>query len=177
MQKRQSRILLGCAVLSALWLSACEHPGQNLYAQSEVGRSKLVNFGTVIAIREVNVAGKDAQGATLGATVGGVSGTQFGSGGGSVAGALVGVAVGAVAGAAAEHAAVQSTATEYTITLTTGATLTVVQAHNQGDHPIAVGDRVIVQMSAGTQRVLPAAQLPEKITAPKGITFLPTDGK
>ena len=171
MQFRSLCALLLCGPL----LGACEHPGQNLYAQNEVGRSKLVNFGTVIAIREVNIVGKDARGAALGSAVGGIGGSQLGSGSGSVAGALVGVAIGAVAGAAAENAVDQNTATEYTVTLQTGATLTVVQAHNRGDRPITVGDRVIVQMSAGTQRVLPAAQLPDHIAKPKGITLISAD--
>lgn len=154
----------------SLFILGCSHPGQNTYSYSEVGKSSLVNFGTVISVREVAVQGQNTgAGAMVGGAGGGIAGSQIGHGGGSAAAALGGVVVGAVIGAVAEQALANRKATEYIVTLETGATLTVVQDHNEGEQAINPGDRVIVQMSGGTQRVLPASQLPTTIKRPQGL--------
>jgi outer membrane lipoprotein SlyB len=51
----------------------------------------------------------------------------------------------------------------------TGATLTLVQDRTDGDAEIRPGDRVMVQLSGGKQRVLPANALPTQIKRPAGI--------
>jgi outer membrane lipoprotein SlyB len=164
------KIILGSLLACLFLLSACQRPGQNTYAYSEVGKASLVNFGTVVAVREVNVKGQNTgAGALAGAAGGGIAGNQIGAGGGNAAATLVGVVAGAVIGAVAEQAIANRTATEYIITLETGATVTVVQDHNDGEQVINLGDRVILQMTGGTQRVLPASQLPTQIKRPQGI--------
>lgn len=158
-------------VAGAVALTGCQHPGQNVYRASEVGKASLVNFGTVVAVRDVAVQGENSGlGAMAGAAGGGIAGSQFGSGGGSAAATLVGVVIGGVAGALAEQAASNRTAVEYTVTLQSGVTMTVVQNKNDGDRIIQPGDRVILQVTGGTQRVLPADQLPTQIKRPVGIT-------
>jgi outer membrane lipoprotein SlyB len=153
-----------------LVLAGCQRPGQNVYNAREVGRASLVNFGTVVAMREVNVQGQNTgAGAAVGAAAGGIGGSQIGQGGGNAAAALGGVVVGALVGALVEQAAANRTATEYVVTMQTGVTLTLVQDHNEGEAPINVGDRVMVQLSGGKQRVLPAGALPTEIKRPQGI--------
>lgn len=157
-------------MLCILGLGACQRPGQNVYSYSEVGKASLVNFGTVVAVRDVDVQGKNTgAGALAGAAGGGIAGSQIGSGGGNAAATLAGVVIGGVAGAVAEQAMANRKAVEYTVTLETGATITVVQDHNEGERVIKPGDRVMVQVSGGTQRVLPADQLPTQIKRPQGI--------
>ena len=150
-----------------LIVSACTSPGQNTYDTRELGRSKLVNFGTVIGVRTVQVVDRDSKGAAVGGVVGLVAGRKGSSPGEVVASTLAGAATGAAVGALAQP----QDAVEYTVTLETGATLTLAQARNPADRPIAVGDRVMVQLSSGVQRVLPASDLPTSIAKPQGITL------
>ncbi len=151
-------------------LGACQQPGQNVYSSSEVGKASLVNFGTVVAVRDVDIQAEQTRiGAGVGGAAGGIAGSQFGRGGGSAGAALAGVLIGAAIGALAEQAAGNRKGLEYTVTLETGATVMVVQNQNQGDRVLQPGERVIVQLSGGTQRVLPAGNLPSEIKRPVGI--------
>ncbi len=164
-----SRHLLALLVCCG-FLAGCQRPGQNVYSASEVGRTALVNFGTVITAREVNVQGQNTgAGGLVGGAAGGIAGSQIGRGGGNAAATLGGVVVGAIAGALIEQAAANRTATEYVVTMETGATLTLVQDRTDGDAEIRPGDRVMVQLSGGKQRVLPANALPTQIKRPAGI--------
>jgi outer membrane lipoprotein SlyB len=157
-------------MLTCLLLAGCQRPGQNVYSAREVGRTSLVNFGTVVAVRDVNVQGESSGlGGAAGAAAGGIGGSQIGRGGGNAAATLGGVVAGALIGALVEQAAANRTATEYVVTMQTGVTLTLVQDRNEGEAPINVGDRVMVQLSGGKQRVLPAAALPTEIKRPEGI--------
>lgn len=157
-------------VMAALVLAGCQHPGQNVYRYDEVGKASLVNFGTIVGVREVAVEGKNTGlGAATGAAAGGLAGSQFGQGGGNAVATLAGVVIGGIAGALAEQAAANRTATEYTVTLENGVTMTVVQDHNEGERILRPGERVILQVTGGTQRVLPADQLPTQIKRPAGI--------
>ena len=60
---------------------------------------------------------------------------------------------------------------EYTVILENGVVLTTVQEIPENGQPIPVNTRVIVQMTGGYQRVLPAEDLPTEVTQPKGIKF------
>jgi outer membrane lipoprotein SlyB len=156
--------------LCVIFLVGCQRPGQNVYSYSEVGKASLVNFGTVVAVREVDVQGQNTgAGAAIGATGGAIAGYELGRGGGTAAATLGGAVIGGVIGALAEQAAANRKAIEYTVTLETGATMVIVQDHNEGEQPIKPGDRVMVQVTGGTQRVLPANSLPTEIKRPAGI--------
>jgi outer membrane lipoprotein SlyB len=158
------------AVAALLILAGCQHPSQNVYGASEVGKASLVNFGTVVAVREVAITGDNTGiGAAAGAAAGGVAGSQFGRGGGSAAATLVGVLVGAAIGAVAEQAAADRTGLEYTVTLENGVTMTVVQEKTSAERALQPGERIMLQVSGGFQRVLPADHLPTEIKRPQGI--------
>lgn len=151
-------------------VTGCQRPGQNVYSYTEVGKASLVNFGTVLAVREVAVQGQNTGlGAAVGATAGGIGGSQIGHGAGTAAATLAGVVVGGIVGALAEQAAANRTALEFTVIMQTGATITVVQDHNEGERVLQPGDRVIVQVTGGTQRVLAADHLPTQVQRPVGI--------
>jgi len=165
---KRSSIILGA--LCILSLASCQRPGQNVYNYNEVGKTSVVNFGTVVAVREVNVQGQNTGlGAAAGAAAGGIAASQIGHGGGKAAATLGGVLIGGAVGALTEQLAANRKALEYTVTLETGTTITVVQDHNEGEKVIKPGDRVMVQVSGGTQRILPADGMPTQIQHPEGI--------
>lgn len=151
-------------------LTACNSPGVNRYSYQDVGQAAIVQFGTVVSLRPVQITGKNSGiGAGIGAAGGAVGGSAFGSGSGQLGAILAGAVIAGVAGAAVEQAAVDRTGIEYVITLEKGETITMVQNFVEGDPAIKVGQRVMVQMSGVYQRVLPADTLPEKIKRPKKI--------
>jgi len=153
-----------------IFLFGCEHPGQNRYGYQEVGTTQVVEFGTVVAIREVDITGKNTGlGAAAGAAGGGIAGSAIGQGTGNAGAILGGVLVGAVAGALAEQAMADRTGLEYTIVLENGKTVTVVQEHKKEDRVFKPGERVMVQASGLYQRVLPADNIPTEMARPKGI--------
>jgi len=158
--------LLGTLML-CLVVSACQQPGQNAYGAREVGKVALVQFGVIIAQREVDVAAKNSG---LGAVAGGAAGGgAVAASGGSRGGAAAAVIGGALIGALLEQMLANRKATEFIITLERGHTITLVQDNQEGDAPLNVGDRVMVQVMGKTQRVLPAAALPSEVQRPQGI--------
>lgn len=166
MKKTQTLI----ALIAALPLFACATPGQNLYATNEVGKSVVVEFGTIVGKRNVDVKNTDnTTGALAGGALGAAGGANLGGGNGSAVGAVGGAIAGAVIGGLAQQAMSHKVGIEYVITKENGKTLSLVQVLQDNDQPINIGDRVMVQTSGSFQRVLPAAQLPTEIKRPKGI--------
>src|SRR5689334_9667170 len=115
-------------VLLAVGLVACQQRNQNTYNYDEVGKSAAVSFGTVLAVRQVDVIGKNTGvGMLAGGAVGGGAGSYAGSGSGQAWAVGAGILAGAVAGGLAEQAAQNRKGIEYTLAMETGATMTVVQ--------------------------------------------------
>lgn len=160
-------VILLCA---PLMLTACETPSQNVYDYREAGQSVIVEFGTVVDVRDIKIKGPNSgAGAVAGGTAGGIAGAQVGNGDGQVAGAVAGVVIGAVAGAMAEQAIQDKQGKDFTIVLESGKAITVSQYFKKDEPIIQKGQRVMVQTSGSYQRVLPAEHLPEQIKRPKGI--------
>ncbi len=158
-------------VALVLTLAGCATPsGQSQYKWDEVGQSVIVQFGTVINVREIGITGQNSgAGALIGAGAGAGAGSAIGQGDGKAVAVVGGLIVGAIAGAAAEQALADSTGLEYVITLENGKTITVAQNVNKGDVAVQAGHRVMVQTSGSYQRVLPADTLPTEIKRPRGI--------
>lgn len=158
----------------ALTIAGCaQTQNQNTYRYDEVGKSSAISFGTVIAIREIDIIGRNTgTGAAVGAAAGAGAGSYAGSGSGELWAIGAGLVLGAMAGAAAEQAMADSKGMEYTVTLETGITLTVAQNMAATDTPIGIGQRVIVQNTGGYQRVLPATHLPTQVKRPVGIEIV-----
>ena len=156
-------------------LSGCQAKNsQNQYDYSEVGKSSVAEFATVVAVREVAVTAKNTgTGALAGGVAGGVAGNAVGNNGyGQVVGLVGGAVVGAVAGSIAEQAISDYKALEYTVIKEDGTTVTTVQ-NTKPDEPVfKAGDRVLVQTSGSYQRVLPAAAMPTQMARPKGIKLI-----
>jgi outer membrane lipoprotein SlyB len=144
----------------------CNFATQSRYGYSEVGRIQVVNFGTVIWVRDIDIiADSSIAGGLAGGVGGAVAGAQIGGGAGAVGGAVAG----ALVGSALEQAIRNRGGVEYTVTLENGKTLTVAQNVSEKDTILRYGDRVMVQINGTYQRVLPANQLPTEIERPKGI--------
>lgn len=165
--------VLASVLVVALMFSGCARQSQNTYRYDEVGRSSAVSFGTIVAVRPVDIIGQNTGlGAGLGATAGAGVGSQIGQGTGNAWAVVGGVIIGAVAGAIAEQAVADRTGVEYTVTLESGVTLTIVQETPQGERILGAGERVIVQNTGGYQRVLSATHLPTQIKRPAGIKVI-----
>lgn len=156
--------------LTAFMLTGCATQNQNTYRYDEVGRSAAVSFGTVVAVREIDIIGKNTgTGAAVGAVAGAGAASNIGQGQGNAWATGAGLLAGAVIGAMAEQAMSDRKGLEYVVTLETGITLTVAQDVGKEDRVLQPGDRVMVQTSGGYQRVLPADHLPTSIKRPQGI--------
>lgn len=145
--------LLSGIVAAVLMLGGCASGmGGRDYSRDEARRAMVVQFGTVSAVRGVNLEGtKSPVGTVAGAAVGGVAGSSIGAGRGSAVGAVLGAVVGGLAGAAVEEGATRQVGVEVTVQLDNGQYLAVVQA-DEGEN-FRVGERVRVLRDAGETRV------------------------
>lgn len=163
-------VIVALLLVGALGLSACQRPGQNAYRHDEVGKSSALSFGSILAVREIDVIGQNTgAGALVGAAAGAGAGSYIGRGSGSGWGAGAGLLAGAIAGALAEQAMADRKGLEYIVVLESGVAMTIVQEIHKDDRVFAVGERVIVQNSGGYQRILPASNLPTEVKRPQGL--------
>ena len=166
--------ILIVAFLSIFVITSCApRSSQNRYNYTEVGHSVSVQFGTVVASRTIDIAGQNTgTGGMLGAGAGMGLGSMLGGGTGSLWAMGAGALIGAVAGSAAEQGMSNRKGMEYTVTLETGETITIVQEKRDGDVLIQPGSRCMVQRTGEYQRVLPADHLPDTIKRPKNIRVI-----
>jgi outer membrane lipoprotein SlyB len=160
-------------LLIPILLIGCDYATQTRYGYSEVGQVQVVQFGTVIAIRDIEIMGESSVGGAIaGGAAGAAAGGNIGGGTGTAVAVVAGAVVGATAGAALERAIRKRGGVEYTVVLENGKTITVAQNVSEKDVIHKNNDRVIVQINGQYQRVLPANSLPEEIKKPKGIKFI-----
>lgn len=159
-------------VATAAILGGCTFSTQTRYNYAEVGQVQVVEFGSVVAVRDIDIVGEtSSSGGIIGGVAGASAGSNLGRGSGAAVGAVAGAVLAANAGAALEQAIRNRGGVEYTVTLRNGKTLTVAQNVSPKDVILRVGDRVMVQINGQYQRVLPANELPTEIEKPKGIEF------
>jgi len=158
----------GVSVLMLASLTGCANlDGQNRYSVSDVGHSTAMEFGTVIAVREVEVTGENSgTGKVLGAGVGALAGSN------DPVTMIAGAIIGGVAGHFAEQAVADNTGIEYTITKSDGKTMSIVQNQKKEDTVFAVGKRVMIQTSGHYQRVLSADHLPAEVKRAKTVKMV-----
>ena len=167
--KHKSSLIFGIILFL---LPSCNFSTQSRYNYSEVGKIQVVNYGTVVSVRDIDiVSNTSGTGGLIGGVGGGVGGLHIGSGGGQIVAGVAGAVGGALVGSALEQAIRKRGGVEYTVVLRNGKTLTVAQNISEKDVLLKKGDRVIVQINGEYQRVLPANSLPTEIEQPKGITF------
>ncbi len=178
--------LMGVAVAALLATSACTSPkvSDSLYRSSEVGTSKRIVRCRVLEVREVLIRDDDSgeKGEALGAVAGGLGGAILGStvGGGAgkglatVGGGVLGAVGGGAAGRQLSDKMRTRTGMEYSIILADGSEQTHVQDFLEGDRVVQVGETCRLQIARdGMNRVLPAEQLQDQISAPKKTQIIP----
>lgn len=135
-----------------LVLVACgANPSATTYSRDQALSVQQVQFGTITAIRPVQIAGtQSGVGAAAGTVVGGVAGSGIGDGRGStIAAVVVGVA-GGLLGNKIEQETTKKDGLEMTVQLDNGNIISVVQ---QAEELFQVGDRVRLLTSQGKARI------------------------
>src|SRR5690554_7999503 len=102
--------LLPVLAIGALTLAGCANTapyGGNVYTGSQAGASQTVTFGTIEAVRQVQIQADSRAGGIVGtgggAVIGGLLGRQVGGGSGRDLATAAGVIGGAVAGSRSEE--------------------------------------------------------------------------
>ncbi|MDB5478483.1 MAG: hypothetical protein JWM96_978 [Alphaproteobacteria bacterium] len=157
------------ALFLSVAIAACATDNsQNQYSEADIGKQSVLEFGTIIAARNVKIQGKNnGLGVGAGALAGGVGGSTIGNGSGQLIATIGGALLGAVAGSAAEQQLQKRDGIEYTITKNSGETVTIVQNIAKDDAPLHIGQRVMVQKSGKYTRVLPAQNTPDQVKRPE----------
>jgi outer membrane lipoprotein SlyB len=130
----------------------CTFPSRGtVYDRSSAGRSMTVETGDIVAVRDVEISGRNTiVGTGGGAVVGSAAGKGIGKGVGSTIAGAAGAVGGAILGEAIEEVATRKRAQEVTIKLSNGDTVAVVQQVGH-DGVFAVGEHVqVMQGGAGT---------------------------
>lgn len=147
-------------ILGMMVITGCVPSSQTgtRYSRTEARQVQNVQLGTIIEMSVATIEGtKSGVGGVAGGVVGGIAGSAAGGGKGSTLMSAVGAIAGSAAGAIAEERATQQTAHEYTITMDSGKTISVVQA-DDSQAPLTVGDRVRLLTQANTYRIVKMAQ-------------------
>ncbi len=163
----QIRIGLLAACLIALPLGACVNRSVNDVALGDAGQAFKVKFGTVLAVKQVNIRSDPSIGTSGGLLLGGAAGAGYGR---SETAALEGAIAGALAGAVAQQIYETGNGYEYTIAFTDGSTEVIDQRQAAEDPVFKPGAAVMVQYGATRNRVLPADNLPTNVAMPKSVT-------
>ncbi len=146
------RMLLTMVVALSVGIGGCASnlSGQS-YSRAEARTVQQVQYGTVEAVRPVQIEGtKTPVGPLAGAVVGGVGASAIGQGRGSAVAAAVGAVAGGLAGAAAEEGLTRRQGVEITVRLDSDRTIAVVQQAAPGES-FAPGDRVRVLTGANVR--------------------------
>ena len=153
---KSSESVLAVLLLFSLGFAGCAtNISSEHYSDQTVGEANKVYKGVIVDVRKVRVGpdqlGKSRTGVALGAVGGALAGSAITKG--STAGALIGGLAGAIGGAFAEKSLKTQDAFEYTIELSNGEGLSVVQGIEQ---PLNVGQNVrVIVSSRGRSRVIP----------------------
>ncbi|AMD01744.1 glycine zipper 2TM domain-containing protein [Halomonas chromatireducens] len=151
--------LLPVLALGALTLAGCANTapmGGDVYRGSQAQTSQTVTFGTITALRQVQIQADSRLGGAIGtgggAVVGGLLGSQVGGGSGRQLATVAGALGGAVAGTAVEESANRVRAWEMEIRRDDGQNIVVVQ---KADRQFQTGQRVRMIGSGANVSVAP----------------------
>ena len=151
--------LIPVLALSMLTLVGCANTapyGGNVYRGNQAGSSQTVTFGTIEAIRQVQIQADSRAGGIVGtgggAVIGGLLGNQVGGGSGRRLATAAGAIGGALAGSRAEDAANRTTAWEMEILRDDGQRVVIVQG---ADQQFQTGQRVRLIGSGANITVAP----------------------
>jgi outer membrane lipoprotein SlyB len=131
-------------VAALLSLTGCaSNISPQTYSVGSVGQVNRTISGTVISVREVNVAGTSGTGGTAGSAAGAVLGSSAGGSDSrsNIVGAIGGAVIGGLAGSAIEANATKQKALEYVVETENGNLMTIVQGK---DTVFSEGQKVLV---------------------------------
>lgn len=153
------RLLLPVAALCILTLAGCANTSGysgDVYRGSQAKTGQSVSYGTIVAVRPVQIQADSRAGGLLGsgggAIIGGLLGNQVGGGSGRQLATVAGALGGAVAGTAAEDATNRVNALEMEIRRDDGTDIVVVQ---RADRQFQAGQRVRLIGSGANMSVAP----------------------
>lgn len=151
--------LLPVLAISVLTLAGCANTAPysgNVYSGNQAKSAQTVTFGTITALRQVQIQADSRAGGLLGsgggAVIGGILGNQVGGGTGRQLATVAGAIGGAVVGTKAEEATNRITAWEMEIRQDNGRNVVVVQ---KADQNFQVGQRVRLIGSGSSVSVAP----------------------
>ncbi|MDR5897906.1 glycine zipper 2TM domain-containing protein [Halomonas vilamensis] len=151
--------LLPIAAFSLLTLAGCANTSPysgDVYSGNQAKSSQNVTYGTLVAIRPVQIQADSRTGNLLGggggAIIGGLLGRQVGGGSGRDLATVAGALGGAMAGTAAEDASNRINAWEMEIRTDSGEDVVVVQ---RADRQFEAGQRVRLIGSGRNVQVAP----------------------
>ncbi|ATJ83452.1 glycine zipper 2TM domain-containing protein [Halomonas beimenensis] len=151
--------LLPVLVMASLTLAGCANTAPysgNVYTGNQAKTAQSVSFGTITALRRVQIQADSRAGGILGsgggAVIGGMLGNQIGGGSGRELATVAGVIGGAVAGTKIEETTNRIPAWEIEVRKDTGQTVVVVQ---KADQAFQVGQRVRLVGSGSRVSVVP----------------------
>ena len=144
--------LLLVAAASLLLAGCASGLGGSTYERAETRRAMTVQYGTVEAVRRVQIEGtKTPVGPVAGAAVGGIAGSGVGGGRGQGIATVIGAVAGGVAGAAIEEGVTRRAGIEVTVRQANGQVIAVVQ--EDGGENFRPGERVRVLRDGATTRI------------------------
>ena len=173
MKPMKTSLSIITSFLIVAFLGGCaKNISSDQYSEDDVGSVKQTYRGVILSVRNVQVTGGDSLGDNTAGLVGGgvggaLLGSQLGKGRGSVVGGVLGAAAGALGGAFLEKKLKEQDGVEYTVELTSGRVMTVVQGPEPRLQPgqyvlIMVGSkgrsRVVADQSGGQSAVMPTAR-------------------
>lgn len=151
--------VLPILAIGVLTLAGCANTapyGGDVYRGSQAGAEQTVRFGTITALRQVQIQADSRAGGIIGtgggAVIGGLLGSQIGGGSGRRLATAAGAIGGAVAGSRIEDAASRTRAWEIEVRRDDGQNIVVVQ---RADQAFQVGQRVRLIGSGANMTVAP----------------------
>jgi outer membrane lipoprotein SlyB len=151
--------LLPVLAIGALTLAGCANTaplGGDVYRSGQAQTAQTVTYGTITALRQVQIQADsptgNVAGTVGGGVIGGMLGRQVGGGSGRQLATAAGAIGGAVAGSKIEDAASRTRAWEMEIRRDDGQNVVVVQ---RADRPFQVGQRVRLIGSGASLSVAP----------------------
>lgn len=152
---RNLMLTLGLAATASLAGGCASNLQGDTYSREEAHSVQTVRFGSIVALRPVQIEGtKSVIGSGAGAVAGGVAGSSVGNGRGSTIAAVVGAVTGGLLGAAAEEGLTRVQGVEVTVREEDGLVRAYVQAV-EPNQVFRVGQQVRILTTQGNSRVVP----------------------
>lgn len=138
--------------LAVVALTACETvPSSNVYTTAQAGTLQEVQFGTVVAVRNITIQQNSSEtGELAGGIIGAVAGSEVGKGKGQIVGGVAGAVAGGAIGSIIDRNVQARAGLEITVRLQDGRTVAVAQV---ADQSFNIGDDVRIISQNGKARV------------------------